>query len=180
MRIDEQHVTEPGLVVLDVTAADEDTIGEVMEGLQQLWATSGITPVWRTPAIVLGQLSQNDLEGPVRAASSPGLPQSGRRGSRAECGHGGGTAPQRPGATAGTPPPCHRPGRKAASATRQLPAMGPPGLRSAQWDISLASRPKGSPDMGRGRPPTTAAGPGGHALFHSHSSTRVPTPRDHY
>ncbi|OEJ28722.1 hypothetical protein AS594_33965 [Streptomyces agglomeratus] len=49
MRIDEQHVTEPGLVVLDVTAADEDTIHEVMEGLQQLSATSGITPVWCTP-----------------------------------------------------------------------------------------------------------------------------------
>ncbi|MET9513449.1 DUF6207 family protein [Streptomyces flavidovirens] len=33
MRIDAQHVTEPGLVVLDVTAADEDTIREVMAGL---------------------------------------------------------------------------------------------------------------------------------------------------
>ncbi|MFH8371829.1 DUF6207 family protein [Streptomyces sp. NPDC018031] len=25
MRIDEQHLAEPGLVVLDITAADEDT-----------------------------------------------------------------------------------------------------------------------------------------------------------
>jgi DsbC/DsbD-like thiol-disulfide interchange protein len=49
MRIDEQHVAEPGLVVLDVTAADEDTIRAVMDGLQQQWATSGVTPVWRTP-----------------------------------------------------------------------------------------------------------------------------------
>ncbi|MCX4791629.1 DUF6207 family protein [Streptomyces sp. NBC_01221] len=49
MRIDEQHITEPGLVVLDVTAADENTIRAVMDSLQQRWATSGITPVWRAP-----------------------------------------------------------------------------------------------------------------------------------
>jgi hypothetical protein len=49
MRIDEQHITEPGLVVLDVTTADEDTIRAVMDDLQQRWATSGITPVWRAP-----------------------------------------------------------------------------------------------------------------------------------
>ncbi|MDH2393638.1 DUF6207 family protein [Streptomyces sp. HNM0663] len=49
MRIDEQHISEPGLVVLDVAAADEDTVSAVMELLQQRWATSGITPVWRMP-----------------------------------------------------------------------------------------------------------------------------------
>ncbi|MFD3571813.1 DUF6207 family protein [Streptomyces sp. NPDC058667] len=37
MRIDEQHITEPGLVVLDITAADEDTVRAVMNGLQQQW-----------------------------------------------------------------------------------------------------------------------------------------------
>ncbi|WP_405691035.1 DUF6207 family protein [Streptomyces sp. NBC_00057] len=42
MRIDEQHITEPGLVVLDVTAADENTIRAVMDSLQRWWATSGI------------------------------------------------------------------------------------------------------------------------------------------
>ncbi|MFE4801692.1 DUF6207 family protein [Streptomyces sp. NPDC056708] len=52
MKIDEQHVTEPGLVALDITAADEDTVRAVMDGLQQQWATSGITPVWRTPGEV--------------------------------------------------------------------------------------------------------------------------------
>ncbi|MEU6988541.1 DUF6207 family protein [Streptomyces sp. NPDC046324] len=40
--------TEPGLVVLDVTAADEDTVRAVMDTLQQQWATSGITPVWHS------------------------------------------------------------------------------------------------------------------------------------
>ncbi|MEU3629131.1 DUF6207 family protein [Streptomyces fradiae] len=49
MQIDEQHIAEQGLAVLDVTAADEDTIRKVLDGLQQTWATSGITPVWRVP-----------------------------------------------------------------------------------------------------------------------------------
>ncbi|MDN3297610.1 DUF6207 family protein [Streptomyces ficellus] len=49
MGIDEQRIAEPGLVVLDVAAGDEETVRAVMEVLQQQWATSGITPVWRTP-----------------------------------------------------------------------------------------------------------------------------------
>ncbi|MFJ3164204.1 DUF6207 family protein [Streptomyces kanasensis] len=49
MRIDEQHIAEPGLVVLDVTAADEDTLRAVMEDLDRQWATSGVTSVRRTP-----------------------------------------------------------------------------------------------------------------------------------
>ncbi|WP_251061644.1 DUF6207 family protein [Streptomyces sp. ISL-100] len=32
MRIDEQHIAEPGLVVLDVTAADEETLRAVLDG----------------------------------------------------------------------------------------------------------------------------------------------------
>lgn len=47
--IDAQHIAEPGLVVLDITAADEDTLRTVMDSLQRQWATSGVTPVWRTP-----------------------------------------------------------------------------------------------------------------------------------
>ncbi|MFJ7416345.1 DUF6207 family protein [Streptomyces sp. NPDC098077] len=43
--IDARHVSEPGLVVLDITAADEETALALMEELQQLWATSG--PVFR-------------------------------------------------------------------------------------------------------------------------------------
>ncbi|MFW3469959.1 DUF6207 family protein [Streptomyces microflavus] len=42
--IDPRHLSEPGLAVLDITAADEDTAHALMDGLQQLWATSGITP----------------------------------------------------------------------------------------------------------------------------------------
>ncbi|MFD8959565.1 DUF6207 family protein [Streptomyces anulatus] len=48
--IDARHVSEPGLVVLDITAADEETALALMEELQQLWATSGITTIRRDPA----------------------------------------------------------------------------------------------------------------------------------
>ncbi|MBT2440076.1 hypothetical protein J7E93_08075 [Streptomyces sp. ISL-36] len=49
MHIDEQHIAEPGLMVLDITAADKSTVRTVMHRLQQQWATSGITPVWHVP-----------------------------------------------------------------------------------------------------------------------------------
>ncbi|MFJ7069721.1 DUF6207 family protein [Streptomyces sp. NPDC101115] len=49
MQIYEEHIAEPGLVVLDITAADEETARAVMDGLQQRWATSGVTPLWRVP-----------------------------------------------------------------------------------------------------------------------------------
>ncbi|MGW5986126.1 DUF6207 family protein [Streptomyces anulatus] len=48
--IDARHVSEPGLVVLDITAADEETALALMDELQQLWATSGITEIRRDPA----------------------------------------------------------------------------------------------------------------------------------
>ncbi|MFI2457917.1 DUF6207 family protein [Streptomyces sp. NPDC019539] len=35
--IDAQHIAEPGLVVLDITAADEDTLRIVMDSLQRQW-----------------------------------------------------------------------------------------------------------------------------------------------
>jgi hypothetical protein len=48
-QIDEQHICQPGLVVLDVTAADETTARAVMASLEQWWAASGITPVRHEP-----------------------------------------------------------------------------------------------------------------------------------
>ncbi|AXE27962.1 hypothetical protein C0216_30675 (plasmid) [Streptomyces globosus] len=47
--IDEQHIAEPGLVVLDITGGDEDTVRAVMASLEERWATSGIGPVRRDP-----------------------------------------------------------------------------------------------------------------------------------
>ncbi|WP_327713240.1 DUF6207 family protein (plasmid) [Streptomyces sp. NBC_00464] len=46
--IDPQHVQD-GLVVLDITAADEATARLVMASLEQHWATSGITATRRMP-----------------------------------------------------------------------------------------------------------------------------------
>nr|WSW49884.1 DUF6207 family protein [Streptomyces sp. NBC_01001] len=47
--IDEKHIAEPGLVVLDITSEDEDTVRAVMATLDERWATSGIAPVRRDP-----------------------------------------------------------------------------------------------------------------------------------
>ncbi|MER5359670.1 DUF6207 family protein [Streptomyces sp. NPDC002785] len=44
-----QHLSEPKLVVLDITAADEATAHAVMTVLDQQWATSGIGPVRKVP-----------------------------------------------------------------------------------------------------------------------------------
>ncbi|MFE2165897.1 DUF6207 family protein [Streptomyces sp. NPDC059447] len=48
-RIDEQHIAEPGLVVLDITGRDEETARAIMATLEQRWATSAIAPVRRDP-----------------------------------------------------------------------------------------------------------------------------------
>ncbi|MEV7897086.1 DUF6207 family protein [Streptomyces cyaneofuscatus] len=47
--IDPRHLSETGLVVLDIIAGDETTAHALMDRLQQLWATSGITPARREP-----------------------------------------------------------------------------------------------------------------------------------
>ncbi|MFI8916414.1 DUF6207 family protein [Streptomyces sp. NPDC053513] len=47
--IDPIHLTEPGLVVLDITAADEATIHAMAEQLDRHWATSGAPRVRRVP-----------------------------------------------------------------------------------------------------------------------------------
>ncbi len=39
--IDPIHLTEPGLVVVDITAADEDTLQAAAEHLNRHWTTSG-------------------------------------------------------------------------------------------------------------------------------------------
>ncbi|MGP3691132.1 DUF6207 family protein [Streptomyces sp. IBSNAI002] len=45
--IGEQHIAEPGLVVLDITGGDEDTVRAVMAALEERWATSGVGSVRR-------------------------------------------------------------------------------------------------------------------------------------
>ncbi|MFE6384534.1 DUF6207 family protein [Streptomyces roseolus] len=47
--IDPIHLSGPGLVVVDITAADEDTLQAAAEQLSQRWATSGTPKVRRIP-----------------------------------------------------------------------------------------------------------------------------------
>ncbi|MFJ2202860.1 DUF6207 family protein [Streptomyces violaceusniger] len=69
--IDEVHVSEPGLVVLDITARDEETAAAVMSRLDELWATSGIGPVRRVAG-------EPGVRGPpVRRHPTPRLPRPG-------------------------------------------------------------------------------------------------------
>ncbi|MFD8325368.1 DUF6207 family protein [Streptomyces lydicus] len=48
-RIDEQHLGGPGLLVIDITAADEASAQAAMAGRDALWMTSGAAGVRRVP-----------------------------------------------------------------------------------------------------------------------------------
>jgi hypothetical protein len=45
----EQHIAGPGMVVVEVTGADEDTVREGVGALEAVWATTGVSAVWRVP-----------------------------------------------------------------------------------------------------------------------------------
>ncbi|WP_222872072.1 DUF6207 family protein [Streptomyces sp. WAC01526] len=49
MEISQEHLREPGLVVIDVTAADEETAHQAAVELGGLWLSSGPSAPWRTP-----------------------------------------------------------------------------------------------------------------------------------
>ncbi|WP_369360493.1 DUF6207 family protein [Streptomyces sp. cg2] len=49
MHIHEEHVSEPGMVVIDVTAADEATATLAAAELGRLWRSSGPSAPWHTP-----------------------------------------------------------------------------------------------------------------------------------
>ncbi|MEJ8653691.1 DUF6207 family protein [Streptomyces sp. MS1.AVA.3] len=49
MKIPEEHLSEQGLVVIDITAADEATATEAATVLGALWLSSGPSAPWRTP-----------------------------------------------------------------------------------------------------------------------------------
>ncbi|WP_331723368.1 DUF6207 family protein [Streptomyces atratus] len=46
---DAVHVSEPGLVVVEVAAGDEATALAAVAELGERWATSGPSEVWRVP-----------------------------------------------------------------------------------------------------------------------------------
>ncbi|MFE1775552.1 DUF6207 family protein [Streptomyces sp. NPDC059008] len=49
VNISEEHLSEPGLVVIDITAADEATAAQAASALGGLWLSSGPSAPWRTP-----------------------------------------------------------------------------------------------------------------------------------
>ncbi|MFJ9854787.1 DUF6207 family protein [Streptomyces sp. NPDC101150] len=49
MKISEGHVGEPGLLVVDITAADEDSVTTAVAALGGLWLSSGPSAPWHTP-----------------------------------------------------------------------------------------------------------------------------------
>jgi hypothetical protein len=46
---DAVHVSEPGLVVVEVAAGDEETALAAVADMGLWWATSGSSEVWRVP-----------------------------------------------------------------------------------------------------------------------------------
>lgn len=49
MKIDDEHLSEPGLAVVDITAADEETATQAAAALGGLWRSSGPSALWHTP-----------------------------------------------------------------------------------------------------------------------------------
>ncbi|MEU8682168.1 DUF6207 family protein [Streptomyces sp. NPDC048611] len=49
MKISEGHVSEPGLLVVDITAADEETAAQAVAALGAMWLSSGPSAPWHTP-----------------------------------------------------------------------------------------------------------------------------------
>ncbi|MFJ9472518.1 DUF6207 family protein [Streptomyces caniferus] len=49
MKISEEHLSESGLVVIDITAADEATATRAATALGGLWLSSGPSAPWHTP-----------------------------------------------------------------------------------------------------------------------------------
>lgn len=49
-QIDAVHVSAPGLLVIDITAADEPTARQALEHLHALWATDGPMRIRRLPS----------------------------------------------------------------------------------------------------------------------------------
>ncbi|WP_331749306.1 DUF6207 family protein (plasmid) [Streptomyces sp. NBC_00984] len=81
MKIDaqHQHIDEPGLVVLDITAANEETAHAVMAELEQWWATSGITPCAANPGCQgYGRACTPTSDAPHHDAPLPLSPRSPR------------------------------------------------------------------------------------------------------
>ena len=74
MKISEEHLSEPGLVVIDITASDKTTATEAAAALGGLWLSSGPSAPWHTPgqADVTVRAYANLRRAPLPAAIDPG------------------------------------------------------------------------------------------------------------
>ncbi|MEU8682154.1 DUF6207 family protein [Streptomyces sp. NPDC048611] len=73
MKISEEHLSELGLVVIDITAADEVTANEAAAALGGLWLSSGPSGPWRTPgeAGITVRIYADLRRAPLSAAADP-------------------------------------------------------------------------------------------------------------
>ncbi|WP_262370811.1 DUF6207 family protein [Streptomyces sp. WAC01526] len=74
MKISEEHLSEPGLVVIDITAADVATATEAAAALGGLWLSSGPSAPWHTPGQggVTVRAYADLRRAPLSAAVGPG------------------------------------------------------------------------------------------------------------
>ena len=70
MKISEEHLSKPGLVVIDITAADEATAKEAATTLGGLWLSSGPSAPWRTPGQVQTANAATQTEKAAMTSSS--------------------------------------------------------------------------------------------------------------
>ncbi|MGW2393920.1 DUF6207 family protein [Streptomyces lydicamycinicus] len=83
MEISEEHLREPGLVVIDITAADESTATQAATALGGLWLSSGPSAPWHTPGKAgvtvraYADLRRTPLPGGTSDSASPAVPQVG-------------------------------------------------------------------------------------------------------
>ncbi|MFI1437532.1 DUF6207 family protein [Streptomyces lydicus] len=49
MKITEAHVAEPGLVVVEIAAADDETLVQAMAAMDKVWFSSGPSEPYRIP-----------------------------------------------------------------------------------------------------------------------------------
>ncbi|MGW2417075.1 DUF6207 family protein [Streptomyces tubercidicus] len=72
--ISEEHLSEPGLAIIDITAADEATAIEAAAALGGLWLSSGPSAPWRTPgeADVTVRAYADLRRAPLSAPAGPG------------------------------------------------------------------------------------------------------------
>lgn len=161
-----RHLNEPGLAVLDLTAADEEPALALMDGLQHPWAISGITPIRREPGLP-GIPARVHADIRTRAPRDP-LSQSGR---------------VTPGGGAELPSRARRSPRRESAQGRRFHAGGRPAAGAAVQRSSARTGRPGAVLLAVERSDAAGShrGPAGPRETTRQSPTRapIPSPTDH-